>query len=386
MLLDPSPDQEFFRDTTARFLAEKVPADEIRRLRDDPAGFAPDYWRAGSELGWTSLLVDEDRGGGSLSGLGLVDLTFLAYEFGRHAAPGPLCPTNVAADLLGRQGDAHADLLDALISGRSTAGWCLAEPRPGSRTATAPVEIRVEGDEAVVSGTKRPVEAASTADLLLVTGRTGQGTTNVLVPREAEGVGITPLKSLDLTRRYAAVEFDEVRVPLSSVVGEPGGGAADSARARQIAIVVSCAESVGALQAALDLTVEWAFDRYSFGRPLASYQELKHRFADMKSWLEGSHAISDRAAEAVATDSDDAAEIVSAAKAFIGHYGGELIQDCIQIHGGIGVTYEHDLHLYARRVAANRSNYGTPAEHRAHLADIVEITLADGVSEIQEAS
>ncbi len=376
MLLDPSPDQEFFRDTTARFLAERVPPDGIRRLRDDPDGFAADYWRAGAELGWTGLLVDEDHGGGSLSGLGLVDLTLVAHEFGRHAAPGPLCPTNIAAEMLGRYGKDHEETLAALLAGRATAAWCLDEPRAGSRTATAPVEIRIDGDEVVVTGTKRPVEAVITADLLLVTGRTGQDVTNVLVPREAQGVNITPLRSIDVTRRYAAVHFDEVRVPLSSVVGGPGGGADDAARARRTAIVISCAESVGALQAVFDLTVAWAFDRYSFGRPLASYQELKHRFADMKTWIEASHAIADRAAGAVATSSSDADELVCAAKAYIGQYGSELVQDCIQIHGGIGVTYEHDLHLYARRAAANRSGFGTPAEHRARLADIVELREA----------
>ena len=165
-------------------------------------------------------------------------------------------------------------------------------------------------------------------------------------------------------------------MPLSSVVGEPGGGADDAARARRTALVISCAESVGALQAVFDLTVAWAFDRYAFGRPLASYQELKHRFADMKTWLEASHAIADRAAGAVARSSPDGDELLCAAKAYIGQYGSELVQDCIQIHGGIGVTYEHDLHLYARRAAANRSGFGTPAEHRARLADIVEFREA----------
>lgn len=383
MLLDPSPDQEFFRDTTARFLAEKMPPDAIRRLRDDPDGFAPDYWRAGAELGWTSLLVDEDAGGGSLSGLGHVDLTLLAYEFGRHAAPGPLGPANVVAELLGRYRDEHAEVLDALVAGRLTAAWCVAEPRPGSRAASTPVEIRVDGDEVRLRGTKRPVEAGNTADVLLVTATTGSATTNVLVPRDAEGVRTTALRSIDVTRRYASIEFDDVRLPLTALVGGPGAGEQDAIRARRTALVVSCAESVGALQAAFDITVAWAFDRYSFGRPLASYQELKHRFADMKTWLEAGHAIADRAAVAVAEDSADADELLSAAKAFIGHYGGELVQDCIQIHGGIGVTYEHDLHLFARRAAAGRAAFGTPAEHRAHLADIAERTLD---TDIREAS
>ena len=126
------------------------------------------------------------------------------------------------------------------------------------------------------------------------------------------------------------------------------------------------------MQAAFDMTVEWSFDRYSFGRPLASYQALKHRFADMMSWLQAGHGISDAACAAAQDDEPNADELASAAKAFIGRYGGELIQDCVQLHGGIGVTFDHDLHLYLRRLTVNRSVAGTPREHLRRIAGIVE--------------
>ena len=136
--------------------------------------------------------------------------------------------------------------------------------------------------------------------------------------------------------------------------------------------MILSAEAVGAMQAAFDLTVEWSFDRYTFGRPLASYQALKHRFAHMKSWLEAAHALSDAAAAAVDRRSADGPERASAAKAFTGRYGTELIQDCVQLHGGIGVTYDHDLHLYLRRVTLDASLVGTPADHRRRLAAMAE--------------
>ncbi|MFZ2173460.1 MAG: acyl-CoA dehydrogenase family protein [Rhodococcus sp. (in: high G+C Gram-positive bacteria)] len=378
MLLELTPDQEFFRDTTARFLQDRAPVAELRRLRDDAVGFEADYWRRGAELGWTSLLVGEGSGGGSISDVGLTDLTLVAHEFGRRAAPGPLIPTNIVAAMLDTQmldhseTDAHGEVLAALLAGTSTAAWCFAEPRPNTRTGVPPLEIRVEGSEVVVNGTKRPVEAALTADVLLVTGHTGDNVTQVLVPSSASGVRVRPLQSVDLTRRFAVVEFDDVRLPVTALVGRAGEAAGDVERARQLALVISCAESVGAMQAAFDMTLEWAFDRYSFGRPLASYQELKHRFADMKTWLEASHAITDLAAAAVAAGSTEAAELTSAAKAYVGEYGAELLQDCVQIHGGIGLTFEHDIHLFLRRTVANRSNYGTPAEHRQLIADIVD--------------
>jgi alkylation response protein AidB-like acyl-CoA dehydrogenase len=123
---------------------------------------------------------------------------------------------------------------------------------------------------------------------------------------------------------------------------------------------------VGAAQVAFDLTLDWAFSRYSFGRPLASYQEIKHRFADMKMWLEASHALADAAARHAEPD-EAAARAVTTAKAYAGDYLAELVQDCVQLHGGIGVTYEHDLHLYLRRITVDRLTYGTPADHRRRL-------------------
>lgn len=369
MQLELTPDQDFLRETTAKFLVSQVPVAELRRRRDDPDGFDPEYWRRGADLGWTSLLVDEDHGGGTVSGRGLVDLSLIAHEFGRHAAPGPLLPTNVVAAAMATGAD-RPDLVQALLSGKSTAAWSLEEGGGHDLIDRIRLDVRVEGDHVVLNGVKRPVEGAGQADFLLVTGRSGAGLTQVLVPSGTPGLSVEPMHSVDLTRRFAVVRFDDVRVPVSGVLGAVGGAAGQAERQLQLALVILAAESVGAMDRAYEMTVEWAFDRYSFGRPLASYQELKHRFADMKSWLEASHAIADAAADAVESRSVDARETVSVAKAFIGHYGAELVQDCVQIHGGIGVTFDHDLHLFLRRVTLNRSLLGTPADHRQRIAAI----------------
>jgi alkylation response protein AidB-like acyl-CoA dehydrogenase len=369
MLLELTSDQEFFRETTAKFLAEHVPVGEIRRLRADPVGFDPAYWRGGANLGWTSLLVPEAHGGGTIGDRGLVDLTLVAHEFGTHAAPGPLASVNVVAAALSEAGrGAQLDLVADLLSGDALATWCLGEAKPDDRLGRVALEVRVDGGDVVLHGVKRPVESAAEADHLLVTGRTGAGLTQVLVPRDAAGLSVTSMQSVDLTRRFGVVTLDGVRLPADAVVGEVGGADAQVERQLQLALVIQNAEAVGAMQAAFDMTVEWAFDRYSFGRPLASYQEIKHRFADMKSWLEASHAVSDAAAAAVEAQAPDAGELVSVAKAYIGDYGGELLHDCVQIHGGIGVTFEHDIHLFLRRVTLNRALYGTPAEHRQRIA------------------
>jgi alkylation response protein AidB-like acyl-CoA dehydrogenase len=373
MLLALSSDQELFRETTVKLLDELVPVAELRRRRDDPVGFDRDYWRRGAELGWTSLLVDEEHGGGTLGDHGLVDLALVAYEFGRHASPGPLAVTNVVAATLSEVGTAdHRSVIAELVSGASVATWALGEPPPDDRLGHIALEVRIEGDTAVLNGVKRPVESAGDAGHLLVTGRTGPGLTQVLVAEGTPGLAVAPLESVDMTRRFSTVSFDDVRVPVTAVVGRVGEADEQVDRQLRWALAIGSAESVGAMQTAFDLTLEWAFDRYSFGRPLASYQELKHRFADMKTWLETGHAISDAATVAVATGAPDADELLSAAAAFIGAFGSELLQDCVQIHGGIGVTFEHDLHLYLRRHTLNRALYGTPSEHRQRLTTILE--------------
>lgn len=373
MQLDLSSDQELYRETTAKFLRELAPVGELRRLRDEPAGFDADYWRRGAELGWTSLLVGEAHGGGSISGDALVDLTLVAHEFGTHAAPGPLVPTNVVAAALSATATGeHDDLLAGIVAGTSIATVATAEPRPNDRLGSCATTIRLDGAEVIIDGVKRPVESADRASHLLVTGTTDGHPTQVLVPVDAAGITIEPMHTVDLTRRFSRVTLREVRVPATAVVGPIGGAEPAIEHQLQLAVVLAVAESVGAMQTALDMTIEWAFDRYSFGRPLASYQELKHRFADMKTWLEGSHAISDAAAIAVSQGDPDAAELASAAKAFVGDYGSDLLQDCVQIHGGIGLTFEHDLHLYLRRHTVDRALYGTPAEHRARLCAINE--------------
>jgi alkylation response protein AidB-like acyl-CoA dehydrogenase len=217
-----------------------------------------------------------------------------------------------------------------------------------------------------------PVEAGGQSDYFLVAARTVDGLIQLLVPRATPGVTVIPAESLDLTRRFAEVRFDNAAVPQSAVVGNPADTSSEIERQLQVANVIQLAEMVGAMNRAFDITIDWAFNRYSFGRPLASYQELKHRFADMKAWLEAGHAIADAAARHAQDESDAAAEYTSAGKAYMGIYGVELVQDCVQMHGGIGVTFDHDMHLYLRRVVIDSITYGTVADHRQRVTSILE--------------
>jgi alkylation response protein AidB-like acyl-CoA dehydrogenase len=234
------------------------------------------------------------------------------------------------------------------------------------------VEATSDGDTVVLRGTKTPVEAGTEAANLLVAARYGSGLGQFLVPADTPGLTVTPLQGLDMTRRFARLDFDQVRVPSTSAVGEPGSAGPAIDWLTDLAVVVQLAEMVGAMQWAFDTTLDWALNRYSFGRPLASYQEIKHRFADMKMWLEAGYGVTARAAQAVQEDAPERSQLVSAGKFYLGRYGAELMQDCVQLHGGIGVTFDHDLHVFLRRVTTNVPLFGTPSQHAARITAILE--------------
>jgi alkylation response protein AidB-like acyl-CoA dehydrogenase len=364
-------DQQLFRETTRKFLETTSPLATVRQLADsEPAGFDPKWWKRGAELGWVSMLVAEDDGGGSVSGHGLLDLVLVAEEMGRLVSPGPLLPTNVVAAAIAGSGTPtqRQRWLPDLVSGDSVAAWCLGAPVAGVGAGGGKVEATPRGGGFVLDGATGPVEAGGQADRLLVTVPTGEGVTQLVVAADAPGVSVLPAHGLDLVRRFAQVRFDQVAVPEDAVLGAPGDAGLDVERQLQIAVVLQVAEMVGALDRAFEFTVAYAFDRYSFGRPLASYQALKHRFADMKTWLEASHATAAAAARAVDAGSPSAPELASVAKAYVGERGPFILQECVQLHGGIGVTWDHDLHLYLRRVVTDSTQFGTPADHRERVA------------------
>jgi alkylation response protein AidB-like acyl-CoA dehydrogenase len=373
-MFERNTDQDLFAETTRKFLETECPSTKLRELGRTDGGFDPDLWRRGAELGWTSLVVPEDAGGGSISESGVLDLVLLAYEFGAHAAPGPLQPANLVAAALGRWGtDEHrSGPLASILSGESIGSWAIFEPAPFDGLGLVELRAEDDGGDVVLNGIKSPVESALQADHLLVTARHNGGLGHFLVPSDTAGVTITPLEGVDMTRRFAQVRFDGARVSADAAVGDPSDGKTAMDWLIDLAVVMQLAEMVGTMQWAFDITLEWTFNRYSFGRPLASYQEIKHRFADMKMWLEASYAITDAAAKAFDTNADNRTAVVSSGKSYVGRYGGEMLQDCLQLHGGIGITFDHDLHLFLRRVTTDIPLYGSPTQHAQRICEFLE--------------
>jgi alkylation response protein AidB-like acyl-CoA dehydrogenase len=370
--LELSPDQQLFVDTTRRFLQSESPVSELRALHERGNGFDRAQWQAGAALGWTAALVPEALGGGSVSGSGLRDLVLVAEEMGRVLCPVPLGPVNAVLDTLGRHGAArHEAVLAALVAGDAIATWALDEGHGTFDVADVALRAEPSDDGWTLTGTKAFVQEAAVADWMLVAARTSAGLSQFLVPRGARGVMVHPRASLDLVRQYADVAFDAVEVPHTALVGEVGGAAADIEHQRQVALVLQNAETVGALDTVFGFTLDYASDRVAFGRPIASYQALKHRFADLKTWLEGCHATATASTDAVADQTVDAPELLAVATAYIDHHAPRMVQDCIQLHGGIGVTWEHDLHLYLRRITQHAQLFGGVRHHRERLAALI---------------
>ncbi len=364
-----SPEKILFASTTQAFLQKEAPLRRVRELHAAGESFDPAWWRRAAELGWTALLVPEELGGGSVSGSGLEDLAMVAEQLGKTVAPGPLYPVSVVLAALAGCADpqSHIDTIESLMSGETVASWAVSEPGRG----WAPLDPSVRATQTDagfrIDGTKDRVEAGAQSAVLLVAARCGDGVRQFLVPTDAPGVRSEAQQSVDLVKQYARVHFDGVVVEPSAVVGSATETTGLIEWQSQIAQVLQCAEVVGILQTVFDFTAQWALDRHTFGRPLASYQVLKHGFADMKLWLEACRATTAAAVADVAARSRDAGLSASIAKSYVGEMAVRVVQACVQMHGGIGVTWEHDLHLYLRRVTLYRSMFGTPEEHNLRV-------------------
>lgn len=362
---DSSAEAALFVSTARAFLDKQASLADVRALHADGQSFDPDWWQRAAELGWTSLLVPEELGGGSVSGNPLRDLASIAEEIGRTVAPGPLHPVSTVLAGLAEADNRsdHVDTIDALVSGRTVASWAVDEPGRGFSPQEPLLTATATAGGYRLDGVKDRVEAGPQAGVLLVTARTDDGPRLFLVSAGAPGVTVHRQRCVDMVKQYARVEFDAVDVDGAATVGSAEQTPRLIERQSHVAMVLQCAETVGMLDAVLGMTVAWARDRHSFGRPLASYQALKHRFADMTMWQHACRAITGGAVDEVAARNPDAGMWVSAAKSYLGEHAGPLVQDCVQLHGGIGVTWEHDLHLFLRRITLYRNLFGTPTEH-----------------------
>jgi alkylation response protein AidB-like acyl-CoA dehydrogenase len=366
-------EQRPLRDAARKFLDHHASPADVHRIASTTPTLDRSYWAAATELGWTSLLVPEEAGGGSISGRPFADLAVLADESGRHVAPGPIVPCNVVAWVLSQANtDQHGDSLAAILDGRTVAAWALSE---GNGWDPGRVATRAERspDGYVISGVKQVVEAAPDADVFLVTARASDGVEQFLIDRSAPGVTVQPKRGLDPTRTFGSVEFASTPAPVAACIRGDVSGERVAELAYCAAIAIQTAETAALMRHVFDMTIDWVTHRYAFGRVVGSYQAIKHRLAEHFLALEVAAGVTAGLAAALDAGSPDASTLASAAKAYTGDTAVALVQDAIQLHGGIGMTWEHDLHLYLRRASTNRVVYGGPAEHRDRLCRLAGI-------------
>jgi alkylation response protein AidB-like acyl-CoA dehydrogenase len=364
-------DQELLRDTAVRFMDETCPIEVVRQLVGGTTDLPPGYLGGAAELGWFSLLVPEELGGGSVSGDGLRDAAVVAEERGRRLQPGPFVPMNVVAAALAASGSAEQrrDVLGLLTAGAAVATW-VASDRRGAWAPTEAISAEPSPGGFVLSGRAGVVQDAGLADWFLVTARTPDGPSQFLVAGSTPGVTARLLESHDITQRFGDLELSDVVVPASALVGPSGGAEDDIERQFRQALVLSVAETVGALDGLFEMTRRYALDRIAFGRPIGSFQAVKHQLADLSLSVEAAKAVSAAATRAVQGNQPEAGEIASMAKAWVGDIGIEVAQGCFQIFGGIGYTWEHDLHLFLRRITMNGLLFGQAEWHRERICRI----------------
>jgi alkylation response protein AidB-like acyl-CoA dehydrogenase len=366
MQLDLTDDQSLFHQTTLRFIEAELPLSQTRSLHDDPQGFTRSWLRQSAEIGWFAMLVPESYGGGSVSGAGLLDALIVSEELGRNMQPGPFIPMNIVASALasGGSGAMRSAVLPKIVAGEEVATWAVADDC-GNWDEGSGVALERSGSNLRLTGTRGFVQDAVSADWLLVVATSNEGPVQALVRTDDPRVDVRPLTGLDLSRRLADVIFDGVEVSPDALLDTTGLDALDAQLL--LAAVLVCADTVGAIDALLAMTVAYAKDRIAFGRPIGSFQAVKHVLADQALYLETCRAGAVAAAKAVETGAGNASEIVSMVAAYIGDVSNELAQECLQVHGGIGYTWEHDLHLFLRRVRSNAVLYGEPTWHRERV-------------------
>jgi alkylation response protein AidB-like acyl-CoA dehydrogenase len=371
-------EQELLRSTARKFFENECGSDTVRRLMETPEGISPDLWTKIAEQGWLGLVFPEAYDG---LGLGLVDLVVLMEEMGRAVVPGPYFSTVLLGGLSVLEAGSEAqkkEWLPKIAAGDKRVALAWMEPSAQLGPAGVTLTAVEKGGRYTLSGTKLFVHDAHTADALVVAARTrpgagAEGVSLFLLPRETSGLRVTLLPTMDQTRKLCEVTCADVTVGADALLGAAGAGWAPLARVLDRATVALCAEMCGGAQKVLDMTVEYAKIRQAFGRPIGSYQGVKHRAADMLVDVENSKSITYYAAWALDEGAAEAPLAVSMAKAYVSDAYRRVAAAGIQLHGGIGFTWEHDLHLYFKRAKGSEFTFGDATHHRERVAQLVNL-------------
>ncbi len=367
-----SESQQMLKNTAREFLERECPMTLVRAMEEDDRGYTPELWRKITDLGWLGLPLPQEYGG---MGLGYFDLVLLLEEMGRALLPGPFFSTVVLGGLTILDTGTAAqkqELLPNIAQGNAIVALALTEPSATYKPSGIQTTATLQDSHAVLNGTKLFVPDAQVADLLIVAARTqagsdpSQGVTLFLVDAKTPGIAMTSLETIAADKQ-AEVEFKDVRVPASSVLGQVDQGWPVLSRVLNVAAVGKCAEMLGGADKVLEMTVEYAKQRVQFGRPVGSFQAVQHHCANMATAVEGCRYVTYQAAWRL-SEQLPATREVAIAKAWVSDAYRRVCALAHQSHGAIGFTKEYDLQLYTRRAKAAELAYGDGDYHREVVA------------------
>jgi len=370
-------EQELLRDSARRFLESECDTQFVRRRVAESAAVTDEFWQKLAEQGWLGIIYPEENGG---SGLELVDLVVLMEETGRVIMPGPFFSTVLLGGATIAEAGSQAqrqEWLPRIAAGSAKAALAWTEPNLRWDAAGIALPAHEASGGFTLSGTKLFVGDAHLADVLVTAARTRDGSTMedgvslFLVPKDTPGLTVTLLPTIDETRKLCEVGFDNVALPAGALLGELHQGWAPLSRVVARATVALAAEMCGGAQRVLDMTVAYAKIRIAFGKPIGSYQGVKHQAADMLVALENVKSLTYYAAWARDQELEEAPLAVSMAKAAASDMARQVAGAGIQLHGGIGMTWEHDLQLYFKRAKASEVAFGDATWHRERVAQLM---------------
>ena len=366
MKLAVSAEQQELRESVRRFLADRAPMSRVRELMETTEGTDEQVWRqAGDQLGLQGIAIPEEYGG---SGFTFAEQAIVLEELGAALYGGPyLASAVLAATVLLAIPDesARRDLLPGIAAGQTVATLAFTEDDGSWEPDAIRLTAAKDGDAWLLDGHKSFVLDGHTAGLVLVVARTDAGLSLFAVDANAGGLTRTALPTLDQTRKLARLEFASVP---GRLIGAPGDASAALARTLDVAAIALAAEQLGGAQRALDMAVAYAKIRHQFGRPIGSFQAIKHRCADLLLEVESLRSTVAYAAATVAEDSAEVPVVAALSKAYASDVYFHVAAENIQIHGGIGFTWEHDAHLYFKRAKASELFLGDASYHRERLA------------------
>jgi alkylation response protein AidB-like acyl-CoA dehydrogenase len=355
-----SDDQQAIKRTARDFLAARYPLATVRKLAEDDRGFTDEQWQELVELSWTGVIVPEDEGG---LGLGAIELVVIAEEMGYALAPSPWFSTTCAALMLVAAGteEQRERWLRPLASGEARGTLAVWDEHSGWAPDHSEVELATDG---TLTATKIAVPDAASADFVIFSGADGR---HFLHNVSDPGITLIAEPGIDPTRKLFRVELD-------GAAAEPLEHAPDKiAHAYATIVTLLAAENVGAAQRAMEMAVAYAKDRTQFDRPIGSYQAVSHRCAQMLLEVEGARSLSYWAGWALDNEPEAAPRAASMAKSYAGDAGFRVAASALQVHGGIGFTYEHDLHFFLKRAHANAHAFGDSRWHRDRVVDLAGV-------------